>query len=146
MSFKDYLKAMLRDFFIITTLVNFAMFFLGTKYLNEATFGYDAYLMPPLYGFFGILPALILYSKKELSIKQLAIRKIFQFIALEIILISLTFGGEPEILKHMDMVISFAISVLVVYVLVSVFIWIIDSKSAKDIMKDLKEYQDIHNT
>jgi len=141
MSFREHLKTMFMDFFLITTLVNFAVFILGSIYKNGNLFSYEILLLPPLYGLFGTLPNLILYSKKELTMKKLIIRKVFQVITLEILLILLTFQGENLCLENINIIISFSISVLVIYFLVVFISWILDNKTAKEMMIDLENYQ-----
>lgn len=141
MSIKEYAKLAIRDFFIITTFVNIAMFVLGSIYRSEATFSYEVLLQPPLYGVFGTIPMWILYSKKELTVRQLIVRKIFQVITLEIMLILLTFQGQNLCADNLDEIISFAMSVFIIYVLVNVISWVLDKKSADDMMHELSEYQ-----
>ena len=83
----------------------------------------------------------ILYSKKELTVRQLIVRKIFQVITLEIMLILLTFQGQNLCADNLDEIISFAMSVFIIYVLVNVISWVLDKKSADDMMNELSEYQ-----
>jgi len=144
MNIKDFLKMQMKDFFVITTFVNIAMFILGSTYNKGMTFSYEVLLMPPLYGFFGVLPSWFLYSKKEVSMKNLFVRKIFQFVTLEILLIALTFYGQDVRVEDISVVISFAVSVFVIYILVGIVSWIVDTKDAKMMMESLLEYQKIN--
>lgn len=141
MSIKEYGKTMLQDFFVITTFVNIVMFVLGSIYRPGATFSYEILLFPPLYGFLGTIPSWILYSKKELSTRQLLARKILQVIVLELILVLVIFGGENMCKENIPEIIALAISVFLVYVLVSIVSWLLDVRTAKVVMKELSEYQ-----
>lgn len=141
MSIKEYAKEQLKYFFIITTLVNFVMFFLGSRFNHGLQFSYEVLLLPPLYGFFGTLPSWISYSKKELPTKQLFIRKIFQFLALEVLLTLITFPGSYFCKENLDMILSFLLSVFLVYVLVIIISWILDKRSADEMMRELEAYQ-----
>ena len=141
MSVREYAKTGLFDFFVITTFVNIAIFVLGSVYRQGVTLSYDAFLTPPLYGLFGTIPGWILYSKKELTRKQIIIRKIFQVIFLEIILMLLTFPGDHFCMENMGEIISFAMSVLIIYILVHLITWIFDKKQAKIMMEDISNYQ-----
>lgn len=132
---------MMKDFFIITTLVNFVMFVLGSVYRTGTTFSYEILLYPPMYGFAGTLPQLLIYSRKELSVKQMMFRKILQFVVLEALLLFITFFGvdmDPEIQKS---ILPFAGSVLVVYLLVILINWFLDKRTADALMEDLSAYQ-----
>ena len=141
MSIKEYGKTMLQDFFVITTFVNIVMFVLGSIYRPGATFSYEILLFPPLYGFLGTIPSWILYSKKELSTRQLLARKILQVIVLELILVLVIFGGENMCKENIPEITALAISVFLVYVLVSIVSWLLDVRTAKAVMKELSEYQ-----
>ena len=141
MGIKELLKTMARNFFIITTMVNFAMYFLGTIYRPEMVLPNEVLLYPPLYGLFGTLPSLVLYSSKELSVKQLVIRKVFHLIFLEILLILLTFNGENLCMENMKMIFSLAGSVVVIYILVNLISWFSEKKDADMMTGNLQIYQ-----
>lgn len=141
MSIKEYGKTMLQDFFVITTFVNIVMFVLGSIYRPGVTFSYEILLFPPLYGFLGTIPSWILYSKKELSTRQLLARKILQVIVLELILVLAIFGGENLSKENIPVITALAISVFLVYVLVNIVSWLLDVRTAKAVMKELSEYQ-----
>ena len=141
MSIKEYGKSMLQDFFVITTFVNIVMFVLGSIYRSEVTFSYEILLLPPLYGFLGTIPSWILYSKKELSTRQIMVRKILQVLVLELILILVIFGGENLCKENISVITALAISVFLVYVLVNIVSWLLDVRTAKAVMKELSEYQ-----
>ena len=141
MSIKEYGKSMLQDFFVITTFVNIVMFVLGSIYRPGVTFSYEILLFPPLYGFLGTIPSWILYSKKELSTRQIVVRKILQVIVLELILVLAIFGGENLSKENIPVITALAISVFLVYVLVSIVSWLLDVRTAKAVMKELSEYQ-----
>ena len=141
MSIKEYGKTMLQDFFVITTFVNIVMFVLGSIYRPGVTFSYEILLFPPLYGFSGTIPSRILYSNKELSTRQLLARKILQVIVLELILVLAIFGGENMCKENIPEITALAISVFLVYVLVSIVSWLLDVRTAKAVMKELCEYQ-----
>lgn len=138
MTIKEFIKSVLQSFFVIVTLVNVSTLILGLAFQPDYKFGYEAFLSPLIYGFLGILPSILMYSKNELSIRQIVIRKLFQFIALELILFFVGFkgfGAEPKI------VVSFLSSVAVIFVLVHIITWFIDSKSAKELTQELQMYQ-----
>lgn len=141
MSLKDFAKQQLFDFFVITTFCNVAIFVLGSMYKNGNMFSYEVLLVPLLYGFFGTLPSWILYSKKELTMKQMLIRKVFQFVALEILLTFVTFHGGNLKKENITVIISFMISVLAVSVCVSLVSWMLETREAKILTEELINYQ-----
>lgn len=142
MSIKEYAKGMMRDFFVITTFVNIAMYLLGSAFQPDMMLSHDVLLRPPVYGLVGMLTIWVMYSKRELTVKQLIFRMVLQVILLEVMLILLTFGFEHLKIENLKMIVSFASSVLIIYVLVRVVSFLLDKKEAGDMMALLTKYQE----
>ena len=53
----------------------------------------------------------------------------------------LTFPGDHFCMENMGEIISFAMSVLIIYILVHLITWIFDKKQAKIMMEDISNYQ-----
>ena len=141
MKLKEFIKSTLASYFIIVTLVNVATLVLGSILRPEQRFGYEAFLAPLLYGALGLIPVFIMYSPKELTIKQIVIRKIVQLIALEFILVLAGFGRENLKAENLALIASFALSVLIIYVLVHVISWVLNLEMARQLTMDLQSYQ-----
>lgn len=141
MSFKSFLKSICSTYFIIVTLVNLATFVMGSIYQPEERFGYGAFLMPLIYGFLGILPMCVMYSKKELTLVQVLIRKLLQLILLEGLLIGFVFGYGEFSKDNTVQMVSFAVTVLVVFLLVHVISFVLDMQQARQMTLDLLDYQ-----
>lgn len=141
MKLKEFVKSMFASYFIIVTLVNVATLVLGSIFCPEQRFGYEAFLAPLLYGVLGMIPVFIMYSPKELTIKQIIVRKIFQLVVLELLLILTGFGGENLKADNLPLIASFALSVLIIYVLVHVISWVLNLEMARQLTIDLQSYQ-----
>lgn len=141
MSGKTFLKDMLISFFVVVTLVNAAMYILGSLYMGDQTLTYDAFLSPLLIGAGSVLTNLLLYSKKELSIWQMLFRKFLQLVCIEIMLSYLIFGSVSEIRNHSSLYISFCVSVCVIYIATCVIQWCIDLIEANKLTDDLRVFQ-----
>lgn len=141
MKLKEFIKSTLASYFIIVTLVNVATLVLGSIFRPEQRFGYEAFLAPLLYGALGLIPVFVMYSPKELTIKQIVIRKIVQLIALEFILVLAGFGRENLKAENLALIASFALSVLIIYVLVHVISWVLNLEMARQLTMDLQSYQ-----
>ena len=95
-----------------------------------------------IYGVIGSLPGLVMFSKKELTMKQTIIREIIQMLLIVVLIISFMFGRFKNIEYEMiPQIIAVAVSVMIIYVLVNVFGWLIDLKTANKMTEDLKKYQ-----
>lgn len=141
MSFKEHLKSALKMFFIIVTLINAAIFILGKVFRPDDRFGYEVLLSPLIYAAISLIPMLCSYSKKELTLKQFIFREVLQLIAIEVILIGLGLGTEGLAPENLALTASFALSVLVIFVLVHLISWLLDLHAAKQINSDLKTFQ-----
>lgn len=141
MSFKAHLKSMLSVYFIVVTLINAATFILGEIFRPEEKFGYTAFLSPLIYGAISLVPMLFMYSKKELTLKQYIIREIFKLIAIEVILLSFILGEKAISPENITLTISFALSILVIFVLAHLISWLLDMKQATQLNSDLKAFQ-----
>lgn len=139
MSFKDFLKKNLMNFFIIVTCVNIAIGILGAQFDAQATLGYEAYFSPIIFGAIATFPSLIQYSPGELTFKQMLFRRVLHFITLEILLIG--FAYSSRIIQGVTMFISFSITVFLVYLITNIIRWIIDNNTANEINKGLKKLQ-----
>ncbi len=141
MNGKENIKSIISSFFIIVTLVNIATFILGSVFRPDARFGYDAFLSPIIYGICSLIPFAITYSNRELKLKELLFREVLQLISIEVILCLLAFGGKAINKENISLIISFCVSIFIVYVLVNVITWLLDVKTAKEMTNDLHEYQ-----
>lgn len=138
-SFAEFIKKNLMIYFIIVTGITIAIAILGLIYDPSATFGYDAFFSPIIFGMIAILPSFVLYSKKELTFKQMLLRRMLHFIILEIMLLG--FGYQAGLLGGIEVRISFAISVFMIYLFTQLIHWMIDSRTAVQINMGLKKIQ-----
>ena len=141
MSFKEHLKAVISQFFVIATLINLAIFILGEIFRPDEQFGYEAFLSPLIYAAISLVPMLCMYSKKELTIKQHIFRELLQLISIEFILIFLGMGSKSLERENLALTASFALYVFIIYVLVYVIAWLLDLNTARQINTDLKSFQ-----
>ena len=138
---KEHVKEILNSFFISVTLINIAMFILGILFRPEQRFGYEAYLYPLIYGLIGIVPTCIVTTKKELSVKQVIIRKVFQLVLLIVLLLAFMFAGKPVTAESVGIAGGVALSVVIIFVLVNIIMWLMDSRTAKIMTEDLIKFQ-----
>ena len=139
---KEHLRTVLGSFFICVTLINAAMFVLGSMLEQDLKFGYEAFAYPLIYGIIGSIPGLVMYSKKELTVKQTIIREIIQMLMVVAIIIGFMFGRFKNIPDVVPQLIGVSVSVMIIYVLVHVFGWLIDLKTANTMTEELKKYQE----
>ncbi|MGB4437933.1 MAG: hypothetical protein WBJ13_01640 [Sedimentibacter sp.] len=139
MSFNDFLKKRLIDFFIIVTCISAVIGIIGLIYEPNRRFGYEAYFSPLIFGAISIIPSFVTYSNKELTLKQMIFRNAIQLLILEclILITGYSFGA----MKDKMILTSVAFSVIIVFIIVHLISWVIDSKTASILNENLKVYQ-----
>ena len=144
MSFKQFLVRKLSLFFMLTTLITVAVYILGSRFDADARFGYDAFLSPLFYAGCCVLPSLVTWSKRELKPHQLILREVLQFLLTEAVMLVLAFRSPVIDTSRSSVVLGIAASVLVIYLLVFLFSWLVNSAQAKRVNEELQEFQRLH--
>lgn len=145
MEFKTFFKRqVMMSFFVSTACICAAMALIGMLLEPDTRFGYEAFLSPLIFGAISTFPSLVTYSKKELSLKQTAIRNLIHFILLEAVILSvLYFGG---ILTSVSMTVSLGVSIFVIDLTVNLVLWVNDKKTAKEFNNALKRLQNNYSS
>lgn len=138
---KELIRDMISTYFMLATMILGVMAVLGTQFMPEVRFGYEAFEMPLIYAAYGTLPNVVMYSKKELSMKQLVIRKIIQLVLVEIIVVSVALPKEIIKSGNHEMITILVISILIIYVLTHLIDWLQNYTTAKQMTEELMKFQ-----
>lgn len=138
---KEFAIDFIRTYFTVVALIDAVMFIMGMQAAPERQFGYEAFAVPLIYGAAGTLPNVVMYSKRELSVKELLVRKVLQFILIEVLVLFAVFYGTDIYWKQPQLILDVAISILLVYVIASVIDWIQNCISAKQMTEELMRLQ-----
>ena len=138
---REHIKNNIMSFFIIVTLVNIAIFICGIVLAPDEKLGYTAFIVPVIDGILGVIPGLIMYSKRELSVKQMIVRDIIQLICIELIIMVFSFGFTPITSISIPRIFAVIGSVAFVYVGVVVIMYLLDFRTAKKMTDELKAFQ-----
>ncbi len=138
---KDRIKELAGSYFISVTLINIAIFATGMLFRPEQTFCYDAFLSPLIIGFLTVIPTFIMYSKRELTVRQLLFRKALQLLLDIVLVIAVIFAGNEMNRETVTAAIGVAVSVVIVFAAVHVIEWLLERRTAKQLTEQLAEYQ-----
>ncbi len=138
---KDHLKECLRNYFIIVTGINLAVFVLGMIFRPDQKLGYDAFLYPLIYGAITSIPNLLMVEKKEPTIKQSIFREIIGVILISAILLTTMFAGMEMTGELIVISCGIVLSVICITLLVNAVSWILDSRKAESLTNDLVAFQ-----
>lgn len=140
MDFKTFfIKKIMMSFFVSVTLICFAMALIGLNFDMNTQFGYEAFFSPLIFGLISSLTLLVQYSKKELSVKQAMLRTVIHFILLETVIIAVLFF--EGLLTSLNVAITLAVSIFIIYLTVKLILWINDKRIAKEFTVALKKLQ-----
>ena len=128
-------------YFIIVTCISAGIMILGLAFDPDARFGYDAFVSPFIFAALGVIPNLLMYSSKELSDKQIILRKIIQFAVIEVEVVGLCIISPVIHTEKVEVITGVIISVFVIFILAN-FISIMNNYfSAKQLTKELMQFQ-----
>ncbi len=138
---KQKLGEAFRLYFILVTLITVLLMVVGLIFDSGRTFSYEAFFSPLFYAFIGVIPVFFFQSDKELSMKQLIIRSIIQILLIEAAILLIVFKVPSIPSDRIEVVISIAVGILIVYILSLVVEYIFELTQAKEMNAYLEEYQ-----
>lgn len=141
MDFKTFFfKKILLSYFLVVTGITAAAGIVGSIYMPHETFGYQAFLSPFLFGLIAVIPSLVTYSRKELSIKQMFFRFALHFLLLEVMI--LYFAYLEGLLRSRSITVSLFLSVLIIDLTVRLVMWLNDRHLASELNNALRKMQE----
>ena len=144
MSIKQFIVRKLGLFFMLSTLITVAIYLLGSHFDGEARFGYDALLSPLTYAGCCVLPGFVTFSRREPKPRELLLRRALRFVLTEAVVLFLAFRSRTIDTSRPAVLLGIAGSVLVIYLLVFLFSWLVNSAQAKQVNQELQAFQRLH--
>lgn len=144
MELKRFLVNKLILFFMLSTLITAAVSLIGLLFDGDTRFGYKEMLTPIEYAALCLLPTLVTFSKRELSPKALLARKALMLVLIEGVILFIAFTSDVIDTSRVEVVLAIAGSVLVIFVLVHLFMWLKDAAEAKKLNRELEAFQKHH--
>jgi hypothetical protein len=140
MKLSDIIKKLIRNYFIIFSIIVISNTVLRQIFSPNEYIELKSIYIYMICSLIGDLPTLIFYSSKEISEKQMRVRRVIHFMVLEVVL--LTWANVMGLLRGSLNTISLAVQIAVVYVLIRILSWIDDRKAANRINEKLKAIKD----
>ena len=144
MEFKRFLVNKLILFFMLSTLITVAVVLIGSAFDPEAQFGYKDMLVPIEYAALCMLPTLVTWSKRELSAKAMLLRKALMLVLIESVILFIAFTSDVINTSRIEVVLVIAGSVLVIFVVAHLFMWLKEAAEAKKLNRELEAFQKHH--
>jgi len=138
---KERFKENFRNYFIVVTLINLLMFVTGMVFAPEQRFGYEVFIYPLVYGALGLIPSIFIRERKECGVREYVTCQIIGAIMTAVIIDGVMFVGKEMTKEHIVIALVNAAGVFVIYVLVNLITWVLDSKTARELNEELTAYQ-----
>lgn len=139
---KNRIHSMVMSFFVITACITMMEGVIGKLFLPDAQLGYDAFLMPSVFGFLSALSGGILYSKKELTMGKMAFRMLLQLLLIEAMVLAANLLWEDLKAFTLPMQISLVVGIAVIYAVVHLVMWLNDCRQAEGFNEQLLKFQE----
>lgn len=129
-------------FFIVTACVTTAQGVVGTLLWPEARFGFEAFLFPPLFGILSVLSNVVLISKRELSMGQMAFRMFLQLLVIEVMVFAVNIMAGSFENYTPAICILLTVAVAGIYGVVHLMMWLNDRRVARSFNERLRRFQE----
>ena len=139
---KELLVHILRVYTLLVTLITILLIIMGKLLDRDRVFSYEAFLSPLIYALIGTVAAIITRSDKELSVRNLIIRKVISLLLIEGAIIFLALNADTIPTEKSWVIPGLALGILAVFVLTHVILYFIDRKEAEKLNTDLARYQE----
>lgn len=136
---KEFWIESMMAFFVCTACICILEGIMGVIFMPDLQLDYGAFFSPPLFGLLSVVFGLITESKKELSVRQVLVRRGIHLALIE----GMVFGINYLTGNIFEPVVAvvLALAIAVVFVMVYVVLYVNDSRNAKVFNEKLKEYQ-----
>ena len=89
----------------------------------------------------GVLPMIVMYSDRELTVKEVIVRKIIQFLLIEMSIIFIIFGKDFMFSEHRQLLFAIALCIFIVFVFANIISWEMDRVVARRMTEKLISLQ-----
>ena len=139
---KELLIHALRVYTLLVTLITILMIILGRLLDRNRVFSYEAFLSPLIYALIGTAATVVTRSDKELSIRDLIIRKVISLLLIECAIFFIALNADTIPTEKSWVIPGLALGIFVVFVLAHVILYFADRKEAEKLNADLVRYQE----
>ncbi len=139
-SAKGFWSEFMMSFFVCTACICILEGILGMIFFPEQGFGYDAFFSPPLFGFVSVLFGVVTYSKRELTMREVIVRRCIHLLLIELFVVGINYAAGTMFSTGFVIVLVFAIAV--VFVAVYAVLYVNDKRSAVLFNEELRKFQE----
>lgn len=140
MSWKNKFEKALKLYFVLVTFITVLLMILGLAFDSNRMFGYSVFASPLVYAAIGVLPVFLPEPKREISMKGLILRRIFELGIIEMFIFFLVFSSDNIPTEKKSVVIGIALGIIIIYVLTNVLEYLYEKRESEELNKFLADY------
>lgn len=118
MEMRNILRKCMTDFLMIQAGITLATGVLGCFAAPPREVSPTVFFMPFVYAFFCVMPSFVIYSARELSVRQMLVRKVIQFLLIEAIVMLISYISG--VMGTVFLRVAIPVSAAVIYAAVNV--------------------------
>ena len=141
MTIKEFIINRVQLFFFLVTTILLAQILLGNAIEPDRVLHYKDFIGTFEMAGLCIIPTIVTYSKKELSLKQTLFRHAIQLLLIEGIMFIFAFFGIESSLQKVSNIIAICVSVAVIYMLAIFVMWFHQNLESKKLTQLLQNLQ-----
>lgn len=91
MKYSNAIKQMLSDYILIQAETAISIGIIGSIFASKEQITYSYFFLPALIGFICMLPCVITYFKEDMTIRQILIQRVVEWIVLEVTMMGVAY-------------------------------------------------------
>ena len=143
MTFKDFIISRAQVFFFLVSMILLAQVSLGMMIEPQQALYYKDFIGTFAMAGACMLPTVVTYSKKELSLKQMLFRHAIQFVLIEAIMLTFAIVGIENSPEKWVSVLAISVVTAIIYFLAIFVMWYKQYRESKILTELLKNFQQI---
>lgn len=135
---RNALKRMISDYILIQAEIALSFGIVGSIFAKDVSISFSYFLLPAIIGLLCIIPCIITYVKEDLTVKQIMIQRIVEWIVLEIAFIWIVYKMVGDVPGKLGYVAIF-FSILFFDIATYAISYFLEKREADDINKKLAQ-------
>ena len=141
MNIKKALARLISGYCVLVTLITAVIFLLGMGFAPGVQMGYSAYISPFIFAAMGMLPEVVMYSRREMSSREFLFRKALQLLLIEGFVLTFVSRHVEIPGSRSAALLGLGAAIVAVFVLAHAIEWLLSCLSAKEMTQQLEAYK-----
>lgn len=135
---ENTIKKMLSDYILVQAEIALSFGIIGTVFARDVSISFSYFFLPAILGLICMLPCVVVYLKEDMTVKQVMIQRVVEWIVLELVILWVAYKMVGDVPGKMGYVVM-ACSILFFDVATYGISYYLERREAADINKKLRE-------